>query len=109
MVKCSQYQDSVLGGDVLSSINYSLAIYEPGTTQNTFCSFASNTPFMSISAGDIINLYEWFGLERESTILRIVNIEHKLTKIGKEVKHHISVYTEEVEDTPKIRLTRKQN
>ncbi len=87
--------------------DYSLEIYEPQSMENAWIVFHSTSPFMSISAGDIINPGIWEGSKSPMKVLRVLNVEHIVwqSKEG-DVKQKVMVYSEEVEGTSELRLRR---
>ncbi|MEZ4671469.1 MAG: hypothetical protein R3E39_26495 [Anaerolineae bacterium] len=85
---------------------YHLEIYMPNSADDVWGVFTSDTPFMSISAGDIINPGTWDGgAIPGTTVLRAINVEHIIWNSQHGIKHKICVFTEEIEDTKNIRLS----
>jgi hypothetical protein len=77
---------------------YILEIYYPGSSGNVWVYFQSETPFLSISKGDIINPGMFPDADAD-TMLRVTSVEHIVWSAGThESKHKICVYTENIED-----------
>jgi len=85
---------------------YSLEIYQAGSADDVWVNFSSPTPFMTISAGDILNPGIWDGSQSPMKVLRVVNIEHIIWEVSGSAKHKICVFTEEVEGTRELRQNR---
>ena len=77
---------------------FSLEIYMPGSRENLWVTFSSNTPFMAIHAGDIINPNTWEGSQSPMKVLRATGIEHIIWETNGAVRHKIMIYTEEVDN-----------
>ena len=84
---------------------YSLEIFMPSSYDDVWVVFTSPTPFMAISAGDILNPSIWEDSQSPMKVLRVVGLEHLIWEVGGSVKHKIDVYTEEVEGTREVRRT----
>ena len=89
----------------MSHMEYILEIYEPESADNVWAMFSSESPFMTISPGDILDPGVWEGSKPPIRLLRIVNVEHLIWDM-EGVKHKILVFTKEVEGTREIRLRR---
>ena len=87
---------------------FTLEIYAPGSTMTTWEVFESDTPFLAINKGDLINPGVWEGSQSPMKILRVVNLEHIIWKsINSKAKHKLLVYTEEIEGTEENRISIK--
>lgn len=87
---------------------YVLEIMLPGATSgsDTWEVFESDTPFLPISRGELLNPGSWDdGIVPGTTILQVVNLEHIIWKSNDQIKHKIVVYTKEVEDNKVTRLS----
>lgn len=76
-----------------------IEIYKPESTTQVEFQYASSTPFMPISRGDIINPMKQKG----SHVFRVTNVEHFITENEKKIEHKIGIYTMEVKDTHELR------
>jgi hypothetical protein len=85
---------------------YALEIYQPGSIQDVLVVFESDTPFLPISTGDLLNQRAWPDGGYEGQILRVVGLEHFVWEIDGVTKHKIGVITETVQDTRDARFTR---
>lgn len=83
---------------------YALEIYQPGSIQDVLVVFESDTPFLSISAGDLLNQRAWPDGGHEGKILRVVGLEHFIWEVGGMTKHKVGVITEVVDDTHEARF-----
>lgn len=90
----------------MKTTEYSIEIYEPESGDNCWVAFSSSSPFMGISVGDIVNPVTWEGSQSPMKVLRVINVEHMIWETDTKVKHKVMVYTEEVEGTEELRLTR---
>jgi hypothetical protein len=88
----------------MGSAEYILEVYEPGSADTVWNVFHSASPFMTISAGDILNPGLWEGSNSPMKVLRVVSVEHTVWEIEGQVKHKVMIYTEDVEGTPELRL-----
>ena len=78
---------------------YAIEIYHPGSTENAWVSFYSDSPFQSINKGDIIRPTHFPDASAEA-MLRVTSIEHLLwSDSERQSKHKICIYTEEIEDS----------
>ncbi len=87
---------------------YMLEIYEPGSTRDVMVLFESETPFLPINEGDIINSRVWPHPEYTGKVYRATGpAEHIIwTNEAGETRHKVLIFTEEVEDDEEARLTR---
>ena len=90
----------------MKTTEYILEIYEPQSGSDVLMTFSSSSPFMTISAGDILNPRTWDKSISPKKVFRVINIEHIIWKSGTQVKHKVCVFTEEVDDTSESRLSR---
>jgi hypothetical protein len=70
---------------------YSLEIYRP--TEGVAAVFESDQPFGTIQRGDLVNVL-FTGAEARQDVLRVVDVEHILWRVGTVIKHKICVFTE---------------
>jgi hypothetical protein len=86
-------------------MKYILEINEPGETGVAAASFESDSPFGTVSVGDLLNPGNWEGAEHPGYVLRVVNVEHILWDFGKGSgpSHKICVFTEAVPDSRQLR------
>lgn len=77
---------------------YELEIYSPNTVLDTMASIESDSPFMTISVGDLVNPRLWTTHDVEG-ILKVTKIEHMIWETDGIAKHKICVYTTELPDT----------
>ena len=87
----------------MKKIEYILEIYRPKTVDDLWIVFNSPSPFMAISAGDIINPGVWPGSESPSKVLRVLNVEHIIYELKETVKHKVLIFTDEVAGTRDLR------
>ncbi len=95
-------------------MKYILEIYQPGSLDTAWVHIRSDHPFMTISAGELLNPGLWEGSQSPMRILRVRNVEHAVWETSRErghrqnaIGHKIMVYTEEVSgDDPAIRWER---
>ena len=85
------------------SKKYMLEIYRPNNADDVWVVFESDTPFMAMSKGDILNPGIWDDSHAPMKVLKIVNVEHAIWDVTG-LKHKIMIYTEEVEGTRELRL-----
>lgn len=90
-------------GRLDESAKYVLEIYEPGSVDDVWITLSSDTPFMSIHAGDVINPGIWPGSESPMKVLRAVTVEHILWESNGITKHKICVFSDEVEGSRELR------
>jgi hypothetical protein len=83
---------------------YSLEIYKPNNARDWWVHFSSNTPFLAISKGDIINPATWRDSEAPMKVLKVVSVEHSISEADDHYLHKICVFTKEVEGTEGLRL-----
>lgn len=86
------------------SKKYALEIYSPGSIEDVETYFESDTPFMSINVGDIINSRLWAKTLDEGVVLRVMKLEHFIWSAEDITKHKIGVITEVVEDKKDTRF-----
>lgn len=85
-------------------VRYSLEIYEPGSAYDPWVNFLSNSPFLAISKGDIINPGTWDNSQSPMKVLKVLNVEHMIWEIENDhITHKLCVFTEEVEGTEELR------
>lgn len=84
-----------------------LEVYQPGSFDDVFQYLESDTPFMAISRGDIVNPGLWDGSQSPMKVLRVVNVEHIIWKNETTggARHKVLVFTEEVEGTRELRTS----
>ncbi len=83
---------------------YSLEIFHPGGGYDVWVVFTSDTPFLAISKGDIINTANFPNADTQKS-LRVVSVEHIIWSLQDgQSKHKIDVYTEEIENDESSRL-----
>jgi hypothetical protein len=83
---------------------YALEVYAPDTIEDVVGDFESDTPFMSINIGDILNNQTWENANFGGKLLRVVRLEHFIWKSGDDIKHKIGVMTELVENNKNARM-----
>lgn len=90
----------------MADAKYMLEIYMPGSTQNVWESFESDTPFMAINQGDIINPTIWDGSQSPMKVLIATRIEHLIWQVPytNTARHKILVFTREVENAVNLRI-----
>ncbi len=76
---------------------YILEVYNPRSKKDVWLSWESKSPFMAISAGDVINPTTWPGAESPVNLLRVTRVEHVIWGGLEEAKHKVMVYTEETD------------
>ena len=82
---------------------YCIEIYGPDSSHDVFKSFESDTPFLAINKGDLINA-RVFSDEYKGKIFRVKNTEHIIWENNGEIKHKICVFTNSVEDSIESRF-----
>lgn len=88
-----------------TNARYILEIYHPGSIRDGLAMFFSETPFQTISKGDILSPSLWANASDFLQPLVVVNAEHIIweTKDGL-ARHKLCVYTKSVEDNEASRL-----
>jgi hypothetical protein len=85
---------------------YELAIYTPEDREHPEVSFESETPFMPMSVGDLINPIAWNLNDTSGRVLKVVSVKHMIyTRPDQTIKHAYSVLTENVTDPNADRWT----
>jgi hypothetical protein len=74
---------------------YTLAVFEPGSGRSRAGSYESSTPFAAISVGDAVHPAGW-PKQGPPSYLRATDVHHYLTESAGQVRHLVTVYTEEV-------------
>jgi hypothetical protein len=74
---------------------YTLTVFEPGSSRSQAGSYESSTPFAAISVGDAVHPSGW-PKQGPSSYLRATEVHHYLGESAGQVRHHVTVYTEEV-------------
>lgn len=85
--------------------NYQLEIYQPGSVEDVAAYVESDKPFLTVSKGDLLNPVDSAAEANSDGILRVVGMEHILWKSGADVRHKLCVFTENVENTARVRLS----
>lgn len=84
-----------------TQFRYTLHIYAPDSDDEVWMRFGSDSPFLALSKGDLINPAIWPDTERrvlaEQNMLRVVDVEHIIWEAEEQIKHAVLVYTEEIE------------
>ncbi len=80
----------------MSAVQYTLEVYQPGSTENLWVVFEASQPFGSISQGDIINPGIWPESQSPMKVLRVVGVEHAIWASKGMTKHKIMIYTKEL-------------
>ena len=78
---------------------YTLTVFEPGSSRSQAGSYESSTPFAAISEGDAVHPAHWpkqGPSQGPSSYLRATQVHHYLGESAGQVRHHVTVYTEEV-------------
>ncbi|MBI5412500.1 hypothetical protein HZA43_05040 [Candidatus Peregrinibacteria bacterium] len=84
-------------------MKYILEIYEPDSADDVLKTFESDSPFASMSKGDILSpIFD--GSEIPMKVQKIKNIEHIIWEASGETSHKICVFTEGVDGTRELRL-----
>ena len=87
------------------NVQYHLEINKPGSAGDVWVVFQSERPFLSINTGDIINPGSWGNSNAPMKVLKVVSVEHIVWEIeNSHIAHKLCVFTEEVEDTRRLRL-----
>lgn len=84
--------------------NYILEIYSSGSIEDTEAVIESDTPFMAMNVGDILNSRMWETGSGDGKLLKVVKLEHFIWQNGEKAMHKIGVMTESVEDTEEVRF-----
>lgn len=92
----------------MKTIKYNLEIYEPGSAHDCWVAFEASAPFQNINKGDLLNPGIWEETMHPSRLAKVVNIEHIIFETSQAVTHKICVYTEEVPNTPEIKMNRPE-
>ena len=79
---------------------YDINIYGPGNAKEPWKAFSSETPFLSIHEGDLVDCAGWPGPRPPSATLRVVNVRHRLIEMGVRVRHVVDVFTEHFSGDP---------
>ena len=80
-----------------------MEIYKPLNTKNIEVKFESDTPFMTVNKGDVLNPGLWSDSMYEGNVLKVVGIEHFIWELNNPT-HKIAVYTEGMEDIAENRF-----
>jgi hypothetical protein len=87
-------------------VRYVVEVYvhgEPGSIRTPLLEyFWTSQPLLGLAAGQIVNPHYWVGAT-PGKVLRILNVEHLITKLEGHVIDHLMVFTEEVDDTAALR------
>ena len=83
---------------------YTLEIYLPGGVADVAVTFESDTPFMAINIGDILNPRLWTAFDYQGEVLKVAKLEHFIWETQGVIKHKIGVFTEAVSDDEDSRL-----
>lgn len=87
------------------SERYVLEIYVPDSFDDVWVQFESDTPFLCIHAGELINPGTWEGSKSPMEILEVLQVEHILWDGEAGIpKHKTCVYTTAVKGTAEARL-----
>lgn len=85
-------------------MKYELEIYEPNSKLDTLQNFISNSPFMPVSKGEILNPAFFSGYSNNpGKILRVTQVEHIIFEAHSDVVQKILVFTEEIDNKPESR------
>jgi hypothetical protein len=94
-------------------MKYTLLIYVPGGSgYDVLCHLESDTPFMPIARGDLLNPRSWSHRSRDLTdpacphgvVLRVTGLEHFICEAGGRVsRHSIGVFTAALDDSAESR------
>ena len=74
---------------------YTLTVFEPGSSRSQAGYYESSTPLAAISVGDAVHPAGW-PKEGPSSYLRATEVHHYLGESAGQVRHYVTVYTEEV-------------
>jgi hypothetical protein len=74
---------------------YTLTVFEPGSSRSQAGFYESSTPFAAISVGDAVHPAGW-PKQGPSSFLRATEVHHYLGESAGQVRHLVTVYTEEV-------------
>jgi hypothetical protein len=74
---------------------YTLAIFEPGSSRSRAGFYESSTPFAAISVGDAVHPAGW-PKQGPPRYLRATEVHHYLGGGVGQVRHLVTVYTEQV-------------
>lgn len=87
---------------------YELEIYAPGDTtgQDVLMTLDSDTPFMAIGVGDLLNPRLWADKSTNGDLLRVVGREHMIWKGEAGTIHRLCLFTSNVPDTADERVRR---
>lgn len=85
-------------------MKYHIEIYHPDNLDDVLTTFESDSPFMNISKGDILNTRTWENAYLPDKVLVVHNMEHYIWENNGIAKHKIAIYTRAVEDTENIRI-----
>ncbi len=74
---------------------YYVQVYLPGSRQDLWLSFDSDTPFFAIHVGDLLDCSEWQG-PKAARAVRVVGVEHCLLpgSGGTVRRHALKVFTD---------------
>jgi hypothetical protein len=82
----------------MNESEYTLEVYEPGSSKSVWMSFTTSRPFMSIQVGDIINPGTWPGSQSPMKVLAVTKVEHIIRESHGKVTHKACIYTTEVSE-----------
>lgn len=87
---------------------YMLEIYRPGSMYDVLVYLGSDTPFMTIQTGDIINPRTLENVVEQlspRTVLRVLGVEHMIWEGQGIMKHKLCVFTSEAPDSAEERVS----
>jgi hypothetical protein len=74
---------------------YTLAVFEPESSRSRVGFYESSSPFAAISVGDAVHPGGW-PKQGPPSYLRATEVHHYLGESAGQVRHLVTVYTEEV-------------
>ena len=74
---------------------YALVVFEPGSHRSRAGHYESSTPFAAISVGDAVHPAGW-PKQGPQRYLRAREVHHYLGESEGQVRHLVTIYTEEV-------------
>ena len=90
----------------MKTTEYILEVYKPQSPDDVWITFSSSSPFMTIGVGDIVNPGLWPDSQSPMKVLRAINVDHVIWETETRVKHKVLVFTEEVDGTRGLRLSK---
>jgi len=85
-------------------MKYELEIYEPDSKLDALQTFKSDTPFMNINKGEILNPAFFDTYDNSShKLFKVTQVEHIIWVAHGETTQKVLIFTTEIENTPEAK------